>query len=67
MTGPKFCRLEKQFSHISFNSLQNNKNLNLTKLKAFPDDKLNFTEFMPLMGLKKIVAKGGNAGYQETN
>ena len=51
---------------IPFNSFPNDKISNLSKLKAFTDDKIN----VPLMTIlvfkwvENIVRKGENAGYQ---
>ena len=50
---------------FTFNSLPNNKILDLSKLKTFADDKINVTEkFKFVLGrLENIVRKGGNAVY----
>ena len=49
-----------------FNSLPNNKILDLSKFKAFTDDKLNVTQKLKfdLGSIESIVEKGENAGYQ---
>ena len=49
-----------------FNSLPNNKILDLSKLKAFADDKINVTQKMKIkLGrVENIVGKGENAGHQ---
>ena len=49
-----------------FNSLQNDKILDWSKLKGFADDKLNVTEKSKfvLQRVENIVGKGENAGYQ---
>ena len=48
------------------NSLPNNKILNLSKLKAFADNKINVTEKLKLLleMVENIMKKGENAGYQ---
>ena len=53
-------------SSAIFNSLPNDKFLDITKLKAFADGKLYFTSMtIPLFDrLKNAVRKGENAGYQ---
>ena len=55
------------FSRLSwFNSLPNNKILDLFKLKEFVDDKSNIIQnFKFVLGrVENIVGKGENAGYQ---
>ena len=49
-----------------FNSLQNDKSLDLSKLKAFADNKIKLTEkFRFGLGMvENIVGKGESAGYQ---
>ena len=49
-----------------FNPFPNSKFLDLSKLKAFADDKINVTEKLKLvLGTGgNIVGKGENAGYQ---
>ena len=49
-----------------FNPLPNNNILDLTKLKAFAGNKVNFTEKLKFVidRRKNIVGKGENAGYQ---
>ena len=46
------------------NSLPNNKILNVTKLKAFADGKINVAQIMISVfdGVENIVGKGENAG-----
>ena len=48
------------------NPLPNGKILDVTKLKAFADDKLNFAEVTVSVfdRVEKTVGKGENAGYQ---
>ena len=48
------------------NSLPNDKILDLTKLKAFADDKTNVTEKLKFVlgRVENMVEKGENAGYQ---
>ena len=55
-----------QRNRYRLNSLPNDKKLNLTKLKAFADDKSHVTEMMiSVFGrIENIVEKGENAGYQ---
>ena len=50
----------------SFNLLPNDKILDLSKLKAFAEDKIKVTEKMKfaLEMTENIVGKGGNADYQ---
>ena len=55
--------------NIIFNSLLNDKILDMTKLKAFADDKLNVAEtkisfFFFFNRVENTVRKGENAGYQ---
>ena len=47
-------------------SLPNSKTLIVTKLKAFADHKINAAQMMISVfdGIKNIVGKGENAGYQ---
>ena len=54
----KVCRL--------FNSLPNDKILEMSKLKAFTNDKIKMTQKLKLkIGMvEHIVGKGENAGYQ---
>ena len=50
---------------IIINFLPNNKILDLSKLKAFSDDKINVKKFeIYLERVANIVGKGENAGYQ---
>ena len=51
---------------LSVNSLPNDKILDLTKFKAFADDKIILTQKLKFMleGLENIFGKGENAGYQ---
>ena len=48
------------------NPLQNNKFFNVTKLKAFADDKLNVAKIMIVLFDREenTLGKGENAGYQ---
>ena len=48
------------------NTLPNDKILDVTKLKAFADDRINVAQMMipVFVGLENIVGKGENAGYQ---
>ena len=48
------------------NSLSNDTNEDLSKLKAFADDNLNVAQMMKCFfdTLENIVGKGENAGYQ---
>ena len=48
------------------NSLPNDKNLDLSKLIAFADDKINLTKKMKFVFVRveNMVGKGENAGYQ---
>ena len=50
----------------SINSLPNNKILDVTKLKAFADDKINAAQMMISVcdRVESIVGKGENSGYQ---
>ena len=52
---------------IQFNSLPNNKFLDLPKLKAYADDKINMTEKLKFFRarVENMVGKGENAGYQD--
>ena len=49
-----------------FNSLPNDKILDVTKLKAFADGKKNIAQMMISVSdsVENIVGKGENAGYQ---
>ena len=49
-----------------FNSLPNDKNLDLSKFKAYADDKMYVTKnlIFVLGKVKNILGKGENAGYQ---
>ena len=50
---------------INFSPLPNNKILNVTKLKAFADDKLNVAKMLSLFHrVENTVGKGENAGNQ---
>ena len=53
-------------SILVFNSLPNDKMLDLSKLKAFADDKMNRIKKSRLVSgrVENIVGKGENAGYQ---
>ena len=50
----------------TYNSLPNDQILDLTKLKAFADDKINVAQMMISVfdWIENIVEKGENAGYQ---
>ena len=50
-----------------FNPFPNNKILNLSKFKAFPDNNLNLYQTLKfaLGRVENIVGKGENAGYQD--
>ena len=64
------CILIKYLCHPpyidQFNPLPNDKILDVTKLKAFADDKLNFARMMisHVDRVENTVGKGENAGYQ---
>ena len=72
----KFIAIPQVFSRNSqaknlphtqtFNSLPNDKILDMTKLKAFADDKINETLKLKfaLGQVENILGKGVNAGYQ---
>ena len=51
---------------LDINPLPNEKILDMTKLKAFADDKLNVARMMIFLldGVENTVGKGENAGYQ---
>ena len=53
-------------NYSSFYSLPNDKIFDVTKLKAFADDKINIAQMMISVfdWLETIVGKGENAGYQ---
>ena len=55
-----------RFQRFDFNSILNNKSLDMPKLKAFADDKINATQKLKfeLGRVKNIVGKGENASYQ---
>ena len=50
----------------SFNRLPNKKIMNMTKFKAFAEDKLNVAEMIVYIydRIENIVGKGENAGHQ---
>ena len=52
--------------NLHINSLPNNKILNVTRLKAFADDKFSVAKVMISLfdKIQNIVRKGENAGYQ---
>ena len=56
----------KALAEYMFNSLPNNKILDVTKLKAFADDKLNVTNMMISLhdSVENTVEKRKNAGYK---
>ena len=60
------CCLLPLASEVFFNSLPNNKILDMSKLKAFADDKINVNEKFKIgLGrVESIVGKGENAGHQ---
>ena len=49
-----------------FNSLPNDKVLEVTKLKAFPDVKINVAQMLIYVfdQIENLVGKGQNAGYK---
>ena len=51
---------------VDINHLPNDKILDVTKLKAFADDKMNVAQMMISVfdRMENIVGKGENAGYQ---
>ena len=51
------------YAFCQVNSLPNDKFLDLSKFKAFADDKINVAHFV-LGKVENIVGKGENAGYQ---
>ena len=68
-TKLKFCPLVKTESYLSysgkkrFNSFPNDKILDLSKFKAFADDKINVTKICFGKGRKHCGGKGENSGY----
>ena len=52
--------------HVCFNPFPNHKFLDVTKLKAFADDKLNVAKMTIFLfdRAENTVGKGENAGYQ---
>ena len=54
------------YQQFSFNSLQNDKFLDWSKLKASADNKINVTENLKIVlgQVENIVEKGENAGNQ---
>ena len=67
----KLCTIQKAVFGLPsicnpFNSLPNHKYLDLSKLKAFADDKTNLTQKRKFVvgRVENIAAKGENAGYQ---
>ena len=58
--------MERLGNFMELNSFPNDKILDLTKLKAFTDDKLNVSRMMIsiLDRVENTVEKGENAGYQ---
>ena len=67
----EYCNRNRKWpkhSHLKkfINPLQNNKILDVTKLKAFADNKLNMTKTMISLfeRVENSVGKGENAGYQ---
>ena len=65
-----FIRQQEKYAHCyvktGLDSLPNDNNLDVTKLKAFADDKINVAQMMISVfdRVEKIVRKGENAGYQ---
>ena len=57
--------LNLQIFFLTFNPLPNDRILDVTKLKAFADDKLNVAKMMIylLKWVENTVGKGENAGY----
>ena len=51
---------------MTLNSTPNNKIVDLSKLKALVEDKINATQNLKIIleRIEKIVGKGENAGYQ---
>ena len=51
---------------FNFNPLPNEKILDMSRLKAFTDDKMNIAKMMIYVfdKVENIVGKGENAGYQ---
>ena len=54
------------YSPRKFNSLPNDRILDVTELKAFADDKINVAQMMisAFERVENILGKGENAGYQ---
>ena len=52
--------------YVPLNFLPDDKVLDLSKLKAFADDKIDVTEILKFVSrrVENIVGKGENAGYQ---
>ena len=52
--------------NLAFNSFPNDKIVDLSKLKAFADNKINGTQKLKfdVGGVENTVGKGENAGYQ---
>ena len=65
------CSQNPMFSPMAskgFNSFPDDKNLTMSKLKAFADDKINVTYMIIFVfdRVENIVGKGENAGYQHS-
>ena len=60
------CPETKSFTLTFFNSLQSDKILDLSKLKAFEADKINATQTLKfhLGRVENVAVKGENSGYQ---
>ena len=58
--------LQQSEFKLKFNSILNDKILDMTNLKALADDKINVTQMTisAFDRVEKIVGKGENAGYQ---
>ena len=63
-TSPKFCSLVESFKSV--NSLPSHKILDLSKLKAFTDNKINLNEKLKLVFGREenTLEKGQNTGYK---
>ena len=65
-TKKNFKKVSSLIDCYRVNSLPNEEILDLTKLKAFPDFKINATEMFLFVfdRVENIVRKGGNVGQQ---
>ena len=52
-------------SAVQVSSLPKDKILDLTKLKAFADDKIYVTQMFVFDGVENIIGKGENAAHQQ--